>query len=92
MTWLHAQKRHGQLELGGFRNVVATAIDGVVKRAETMACKVEREQVCSLEMEYQCIRTHDQIVGDGERPERPRPSRENCHEPHLDRHQSLLSK
>jgi len=41
MTWLRA--RSGSNE-ANFKKLVAANIDGVVKRAETMACKVEREQ------------------------------------------------
>ncbi|KAJ7700136.1 hypothetical protein B0H17DRAFT_1158131 [Mycena rosella] len=41
MTWLRG--RSGNPD-ANFRKFVAANIDGVVKRAETMACKVEREQ------------------------------------------------
>ena len=47
MTWLHQHHRGKvpQIDMS-FRLNVATNIEGVVKRAETMACKIEREQVC----------------------------------------------
>ncbi|KAJ7180147.1 FAT domain-containing protein [Mycena crocata] len=41
MTWL--RQRTGNPE-ANFKKLVAANIDGVVKRAETMACKAEREQ------------------------------------------------
>jgi len=44
MTWLHARQRPWTTTDVSFRNNVASNIDGVVKRAEAMACKVEREQ------------------------------------------------
>ncbi|OBZ70424.1 Transcription-associated protein 1 [Grifola frondosa] len=46
ITWLH-QHHRGKMPTpidSSFRKQVATCIEGVVKRAETMACKVEREQ------------------------------------------------
>ncbi|KAI0335467.1 atypical/PIKK/TRRAP protein kinase [Cubamyces sp. BRFM 1775] len=45
MTWLHQHHRGKvpQIDMS-FRLNVATNIEGVVKRAETMACKIEREQ------------------------------------------------
>jgi len=46
ITWLHNQKRPWSFDIN-FRNTVANAIEGVVKRAEAMACKVEREQAAS---------------------------------------------
>ena len=44
MTWLHGRHKPWMFDLS-FRQNVAQNIDGVVKRAETMACKVERETV-----------------------------------------------
>jgi len=44
MTWLHSRNKPWTVDLA-YRGHVATCIDGVVKRAETMACKVERDQV-----------------------------------------------
>lgn len=49
MTWLHQHHRGKvpQIDLT-FRSQVAQNIDSVVKRAETMACKLEREQVRAI--------------------------------------------
>lgn len=44
MTWYHQQRKPWTFDIS-FRSNVAANIDGVVKRAETMACKAEREQV-----------------------------------------------
>ena len=44
MTWLHGRGKPWTFDLS-FRTNVAENIKGVVKRAETMACKLEREQV-----------------------------------------------
>ncbi|KDQ64542.1 hypothetical protein JAAARDRAFT_28186 [Jaapia argillacea MUCL 33604] len=44
MTWLHGRGKPWNAQDISFRNNVAMNIDGVVKRAETMACKIEREQ------------------------------------------------
>ncbi|KAJ7682762.1 FAT domain-containing protein [Mycena polygramma] len=41
MTWLRGRATNTD---ANFRKFVAANIDGVVKRAETMACKIEREQ------------------------------------------------
>jgi transformation/transcription domain-associated protein len=41
VTWLRGRSTNTD---ANFRKFVAANIDGVVKRAETMACKVEREQ------------------------------------------------
>ncbi|KAF7352758.1 hypothetical protein MVEN_01242100 [Mycena venus] len=41
MTWLRGRSTNTDVN---FRKLVAANIDGVVKRAETMACKIEREQ------------------------------------------------
>jgi len=44
MTWLHGRGQPWTFDLS-FRTNVATNIDGVIKRAEVMACKTERDQV-----------------------------------------------
>lgn len=44
MTWQHGRGKPWTFDLS-FRTNVANMIEGVVKRAETMACKPEREQV-----------------------------------------------
>lgn len=44
MTWLHGRGKPWNFDLA-FRTNVAENIKGVVKRAETMACKLERDQV-----------------------------------------------
>jgi transformation/transcription domain-associated protein len=44
MTWLHGRGKAWTLDMS-LRVHVAANIDGVVKRAETVACKVERDQV-----------------------------------------------
>jgi len=43
MTWLHGKGKPWNFDLA-FRTNVAENIKGVVKRAETMACKLERDQ------------------------------------------------
>ncbi|KAI0053544.1 FAT-domain-containing protein [Auriscalpium vulgare] len=43
MTWMHGKGKPWTFDLT-FRQNVAANIDGVVKRAETVACKIEREQ------------------------------------------------
>lgn len=43
MTWLHGRGKPWTFDLS-FRTNVAENIKGVVKKAETMACKLEREQ------------------------------------------------
>lgn len=49
MTWLHQHHRGKvpQIDIN-FRLHVAANIESVVKRAETMACKLEREQVRAI--------------------------------------------
>ncbi|PCH41022.1 hypothetical protein WOLCODRAFT_151061 [Wolfiporia cocos MD-104 SS10] len=44
MTWLHRQRKPWSFDIS-FRQMMAITSDAIVKRAETMACKVEREQV-----------------------------------------------
>ena len=46
MTWLHAKGKQWTFDLA-FRTNVAANIEGIVKRAEVIACKVEREEVKS---------------------------------------------
>ena len=41
----HNRGKNPQIDMN-FRMSVAANIDSVIKRAETMACKLEREQVC----------------------------------------------
>ena len=43
MTWLHGRGKPWTFDLS-FRTSVAESIKGVVTRAETLACKLEREQ------------------------------------------------
>ncbi|TFY70158.1 hypothetical protein EVG20_g2846 [Dentipellis fragilis] len=43
MTWLHGRGKPWSFDKN-FRDSVAQNIEGVIKRAETLACKVEREQ------------------------------------------------
>ncbi|TCD69680.1 hypothetical protein EIP91_006697 [Steccherinum ochraceum] len=43
MTWLHGRGKPWSFDLS-FRTNVANIVDGVVKKAETLACKLEREQ------------------------------------------------
>ncbi|TFY82719.1 hypothetical protein EWM64_g1298 [Hericium alpestre] len=43
MTWLHGRGKPWTFDLS-FRQNVAMNTDGIVKRAETLACKIEREQ------------------------------------------------
>src|ERR1700722_6579879 len=45
MTWLQGRGKPWTFDVS-FRSNVAANIDGVVKRAETMACKLERDKVC----------------------------------------------
>jgi hypothetical protein len=44
MTWLHGRGQPWTFDIS-FRTNCAANIDGVVKRAEVMACKLERDQV-----------------------------------------------
>ena len=44
MTWLHGRGQPWTFDVS-FRTNCAANIDGVVKRAEVMACKLERDQV-----------------------------------------------
>lgn len=43
-NWFHQQRKHSSPDLA-FRQAVDAHIKSAVKRAETMACKVERELV-----------------------------------------------
>ena len=43
MTWLHGRGKPWTFDLS-FRTSVAESIKGVVTKAETLACKLEREQ------------------------------------------------
>ena len=45
MTWLQTKGKRGVNAEVNFRGLVAENIDGVVKKAEHMACKHERSQV-----------------------------------------------
>jgi transformation/transcription domain-associated protein len=56
ITWLVLAKKPYSFDLT-FRNHVNANIDSVVKKVETMACKVEREQVSSDESAGQSIKT-----------------------------------
>ncbi|THH28945.1 hypothetical protein EUX98_g5232 [Antrodiella citrinella] len=49
MTWLHGRGKAWTFDVS-FRKNVATIIEGVVKKAETLACKVEREQAIAAGM------------------------------------------
>lgn len=50
MTWLHAKGKQWTFDLA-FRTNVAANTEGVVKRAEILACKAEREEVLSLPLQ-----------------------------------------
>ena len=45
--WLHLRGRPWAIDQH-FKNYVVAHIDGIVKRAETMACKLERDSVSKL--------------------------------------------
>jgi hypothetical protein len=45
MSWLHGRGKPWAFDVS-FRNSVAENIRGVVHQAETMACKIERDEVC----------------------------------------------
>lgn len=47
MAWLHAKGKQWTFDLA-FRTHVVANIESVVKRAEALACKVEREEVQSV--------------------------------------------
>ena len=47
MTWNAIRQRPSPVDLA-FRQHVSQNIDHIIKRAETMACKLEREQVDSI--------------------------------------------
>lgn len=51
MTWLHGRGKPWTFDLS-FRTSVAESIKGVVTRAETLACKLEREQVNAYWIEF----------------------------------------
>ena len=44
MTWMHQHKKGPQIDMA-FRAAVSHNIEVIIKRAETMACKLERDQV-----------------------------------------------
>lgn len=44
MTWLHTRNRGYTIDIN-FRGLVADNVKSIVDRAETMACKQEREKV-----------------------------------------------
>jgi hypothetical protein len=71
MAWLHGRGKPWPFD-GTFRRDVGANIDGVVKRAETMACKLEREQV------RVSVRMHDinliTAIQGIEQPDESRPS------------------
>ncbi|RPD67165.1 atypical/PIKK/TRRAP protein kinase [Lentinus tigrinus ALCF2SS1-7] len=43
MTWMHQHKKGPQIDMA-FRTAVSLNIENIIKRAETMACKLERDQ------------------------------------------------
>ena len=47
MTWLHVSRRALTVDVN-FRSLVADNVKSIVDRAETMACKQERERVRSF--------------------------------------------
>jgi len=49
MTWLHGRGQPWTFDIS-FRTNCAANIDGVVKRAEVMACKLERDQVSDVQL------------------------------------------
>lgn len=49
MTWLHGRGQPWTFDIS-FRTNCAANIEGVVKRAEVMACKLEREQVSDVQI------------------------------------------
>ena len=49
MTWLHGRGKPWTFDLS-FRTSVAESIKGVVTKAETLACKLEREQASIFQL------------------------------------------
>lgn len=62
MTWLHGRGKPWTFDLS-FRTSVAESIKGVVTRAETLACKLEREQVSTEPVEFFIIGLTSPCVG-----------------------------
>lgn len=52
ISWMTMQRRPWMVGDAAFRQGVAANIDGVVKRAEVMACKTERENVSLLALVF----------------------------------------
>ncbi len=57
MTWMHQHKKAPQIDMA-FRQGVTANIESIIKRAETMACKLERDQVRILSHHLLCINSH----------------------------------
>jgi len=62
MTWLHGRGKPWTFDLS-FRTSVADSIKGVVTRAETLACKLEREQVSIHRTQFTIIGLTSRCVG-----------------------------
>jgi transformation/transcription domain-associated protein len=60
MTWMHGKGHPWTFDLS-FRTSCAANIEGVVKRAEIMACKIERETV-SIHYEPYASSCSDRLV------------------------------
>lgn len=62
MTWLHGRGKPWTFDLS-FRTSVADSIKGVVTRAETLACKLEREQVSIYRVFFSILRLTSRHLG-----------------------------
>jgi hypothetical protein len=62
MTWLHGRGKPWTFDLS-FRTSVAESIKGVVTRAETLACKLEREQASVYSTGFSVIGLISRHVG-----------------------------
>ena len=62
MTWLHNRGKPWTFDLG-FRSSVAESTKGVVTRAETLACKLEREQVSIYSIAFSVVGLTGRRVG-----------------------------
>lgn len=60
MTWLHGRGQPWTFDVS-FRTNCTANIEGVVKRAEVMACKLERDQVSDVQLASLALANWQQI-------------------------------
>jgi hypothetical protein len=86
MTWMHGKGHPWTFDLS-FRTSCAANIEGVVKRAEIMACKIERETV-GIRYESYVSSCSDCHTGPIDHKYGWYTSRTHCYQPDLDGYES----